>query len=216
MKKLLLSALLLCGVSAYSQGWKYGIEAGYTSNKFRTDLLDQRARNGFKIGGVVNYTFKNDVVVEAGASYETRSGTRDKKEINNTISFERMSEVETVHTDYLNIPLSVGYKMKIGENTTFTPYAGWFLNIGVSGSGEYTGVDAFGQQFGMGIDLFSAPEAKNKPFNKLDTGPTLGMSLQYYKVRLKCYYEVGIHSGHSSYNRKYNDNTLGVSLAYLF
>ncbi len=217
MKKFLIIALLLCGVSAYSQGWKYGIEVGYTSNKFRTDLLDQRARNGFKIGGIVNYTFKNDVVVEAGIAFDSRNGTLDKKSRDGITILEWMSEVEVTETSYLNIPLSAGYKMKIGEKLTVTPQVGWFVNIGVDAHGEhvenYNGAlsrDRIG-------DFFSQPnKGDSKSWNRIDTGPTLGVNLQYHKVRLKCYYELGINSAHGGYNRRLNDNTLGASVAYMF
>lgn len=153
MKNLFFIAMLFWCISAYSQHWNYGIEVGYTNNKFRTKGLDSNPQSGFKVGGIIDYNFKSNILIETGIAYERKGG---KLEGNNLAS-QKISKIEVSHADYLNIPVSVGYKVDIKNKISFIPQIGWFLNIGVQGSGQLSGIDNYNQPYTMGIDIFSAP-----------------------------------------------------------
>lgn len=212
MRKFFIITVLFSCISAYSQHWNYGIEVGYTNNKFQTKTLESNSKSGFKVGGIINYTFKTNILIETGIAYERKGG---KLEWDN-IASQKISKIEVSHVDYLNIPVSVGYKIGIKNQISFIPQIGWFLNIGLQGSGLLSGIDNYNQPYTMGVDIFSAPSiSQYRPFNRIDTGPIFCLNFQYKKVRLKCSYEFGINSVHSIYGSPKN-RTVGTSIAYIF
>ena len=211
MKNLFFIAMLFWCISAYSQHWNYGIEVGYTNNKFQTKGLDSHPQSGFKVGGIIDYNFKSNILIETGIAYERKGGKLE----GTTLASQKISKIEVSHADYLNIPVSVGYKVDIKNKISFIPQIGWFLNIGVQGSGQLSGIDNYNQPYTMGIDIFSAPSiSQYRPFNRIDTGPIFCLNVQYKKVRLKCSYELGINSVHPIYGSPKN-RTLGASVAYI-
>lgn len=211
MKNLFFITMLLCCISVHSQNWNYGIEVGYTNNKFHTKSLSSKGQSGFKIGGIIDYNFKSNILIETGIAYERKGGILE----GNNIASQKISQIEASNIDYLNIPVSVGYKMNIKNKILFIPQIGWFLNIGVQGSGLLSGMDNYNQPYTMGIDIFSTPSiSQYRPFNRIDTGPIFCLNLQYKKVRLKCSYELGIKPIHSIYGSPQN-RTVGASIAYI-
>lgn len=211
MKILVFITMLFCCISAHSQNWNYGIEVGYTNNKFRTKSLNSKAQSGFKIGGIIDYNFKSNILIETGIAYERKGGILE----GNNIASQKISKIEASHIDYLNIPVSVGYKVDIKNEILLIPQIGWFLNIGVQGSGLLSGVDNYNQPYTMGIDIFSTSNTNQyRPFSRIDTGSIFCLNLQYKKVRLKCFYELGIKPIHSIYGSPRN-RTVGASIAYI-
>lgn len=212
MKIILFITILFCCISVHSQNWNYGIEVGYTNNKLQTKKLSSKHQSGFKIGGIIDYNFRNNILIETGIAYERKGGILE----GNNIASQKIYKIEASHIDYIGIPVSVGYKMSIMDKILFIPQIGWFLNIGVKGSGLLFGVDSYNQPYTMGIDIFSTPSiSQYRPFNRIDTGPIFCLNFQYKKVRLKCSYELGINSVHSVYGSPEN-RTVGASIAYIF
>lgn len=212
MKIILFITILFCCISVHSQNWNYGIEVGYTNNKLQTKQLSSKHQSGFKIGGIIDYNFRSNILIETGIAYERKGGILE----GNNIASQKIYKIEASHIDYIGIPASVGYKMSIMDKILFIPQIGWFLNIGVKGSGLLFGVDSYNQPYTMGIDIFSTPSiSQYRPFNRIDTGPIFCLNFQYKKVRLKCSYELGINSVHSVYGSPEN-RTVGASIAYIF
>ena len=165
--------MLFSYISAYSQHWGYGIEVGYTNNKLQTKTIGSKPLSGFKVGGIINYNFKGNILIETGIAYERKGGILE----GNNIASQKISRIEVSHIDYLNFPISVGYKMNIRNKILFIPQIGWFFNIGLQGSGLLSGVDNYNQPYTMGIDIFSTSNTNQyRPFNRTDTGPVFGVS----------------------------------------
>lgn len=212
MRNFFIITVLFCCISAYSQHWNYGIEVGYTNNKFQTKTLESSSKSGFKVGGIIDYTLKSNILIETGIAYERKGGKLE----GDNIASQKISKIEVSHVDYLNIPVSVGYKIDIKNQISFIPQFGWFLNIGLQGSGQLSGIDNYNQPYTIGVDIFSAPGiSQYRPFNRIDTGPIFCLNLQYKMVRLKCSYELGINSVHSIYGSPKN-RTVGASIVYIF
>lgn len=207
----LMSLLLLCA-SLYGQTWNCGIEAGYTRNKFHTSSLETKGQNGFKIGGVVNYNFRNDISLETGLAYEMKGGTLAGE----NIASQRIHEIKLMRMDYLNIPLLAGYKFHVGNAFSIMPQAGGYLNVGIGGYGFMSGTDPYEQPYTTRVDAFSTYQYSSyAPFNRIDAGILLAINLQYRKVRFKCAYGMGLNSIHSTYGSP-NNRTLGASVIYMF
>lgn len=211
-KNIFLIAWLLCCMSAYGQKWSYGIEIGYTNSGFHAHDINVRRGHGFKVGGVVDYTFMNNVLVETGLSYERKSG---KIRGGQLVSYA-ISEIEVHDMDYLSFPLSLGYAFHLSQDLVFIPQVGWYFSAGLRGSGFLSGKDSFGQPYTSAIDVFPASyDRQYRPFDRFDTGALFGVNVQYRKFRLKAFYELGIKTINPVYGNLRN-GTAGASVCYVF
>ena len=100
----ILLCLLACTRSAYAQQWHFGVEGGYTLNSFHAPTLHTSSRSGFKAGGVVNYTFKSNFLLESGLAFERKGGTLS----GSSIAGQRINQVEVNNMDYLHLPFLMG------------------------------------------------------------------------------------------------------------
>lgn len=113
-------------LQGYSQQWNFGVEAGYTRNNFHTDLHNS-AKNGFKVGALVQYSFPCSIELESGLAYERKGGMLDgMQNIHATIS-----RIEANQMDYLQIPLLAGYRINLGKSFSILPQAGGYINTGI-------------------------------------------------------------------------------------
>ena len=107
----ILLCLLACTRSAYAQQWHFGVEGGYTLNSFHAPTLHTSSRSGFKAGGVVNYTFKSNFLLESGLAFERKGGTLS----GSSIAGQRINQVEVNNMDYLHLPFLMGYAFHLGK-----------------------------------------------------------------------------------------------------
>ena len=70
--------------------WNYGIEFGYTHNTFHTSDFKGTGKSGFRIGGILNYSFKNNVLLESGIAYERKGGSLNC----NNIASQQITKVD--------------------------------------------------------------------------------------------------------------------------
>lgn len=199
-------------LQGYSQQWNFGVEAGYTRNNFHTDL-HYSAKNGFKVGALVQYSFPCSIELESGLAYERKGGVLDgMQNIHATIS-----RIEANQMDYLQIPLLAGYRINLGKSFSILPQAGGYINTGIRGSGFISGTDFYGQPYTSATDIFKAYSSSSysyRPFNRTDAGLAFALNLQYQHVRLKASYELGLSNVHSIYGTPRN-RTFGLSVAYM-
>lgn len=230
MKHLFFAVLAFCSVSAYSQKWSYGVEAGFVHNSFRVPEnkrpgITTSGKDGFKIGALVNYSLPLGFVLEGGLGYIRKGGELKGNNLIGVVENDIAPKgLKTEDMDYLNIPLSVGYKLRLNNSEFFLmPQIGWFFNYGLRGDGLFYAHNSAKDALTSGdymtrVELF--PSTKElKPafhnFNRFDTGAVLGVSLLYKGARLKCTYELGTYTIHGSYGNVKN-RTLVLSAAYLF
>ena len=215
MKKNFIVILLfsLCCSVCYGQKWNYGVEFGYIHNTFHTSILKGTGKSGFRVGGILNYNFKNNVLLESGIAYERKGGSLKS----NNIASQQVTKADVHNMDYLNFPFSIGYKIHIGNKLYLYPQLGWYLNVGLRGCGTISGIDRWGQPYTSGIDTFQAyneSASTYRPFNRIDTGSLFSLNVQYKGFRIKCTYELGLNTIHSTYGNPSN-RTIGLALGYI-
>lgn len=211
-KNVFLIVCLLCGMSAYGQNWNYGIEIGYMNSRFHAHDPDVSCGHGFKVGGMVDYTFRNNILIETGLSYERKSG----KIQGGPLANYGISEINVRDMDYLVFPVSFGYTFNLCKDLVFIPQVGWYFSAGLRGSGFLSGKDSFGQPYTSAIDVFPASyDRQYRPFDRFDTGALFGVNLQYRKVRLKAFYELGVKTINPVYGNLRN-RTAGASVCCVF
>ena len=205
--------LFLCSSLCYGQKWNYGLEFGYTHNIFHSPKLKGTGKSGFRIGGILNYNFKNNVLLESGIAYE-RKGRSLKS---NNIASQQITKVDIHNMDYLNMPFLIGYKIHVGNKLYLYPQLGWYLNVGLRGCGTISGIDRWDQPYTSGIDVFQAYNGNTytyRPFNRIDTGSLFCLNIQFNAFRIKCSYELGLNTIHSIYGGP-NNRIIGLALGYI-
>lgn len=130
MKHIIITFVLACFClpSASAQQWKFGIEAGGNWSHYREDKSQaEQIGNmgvGFQLGGTVDYEFKHHWMLMSGLSFmQTRS---NMKLFNAMTPFFPDTEIKVNH---LNIPIKVGFNIRISKNFSLIPYIGAYGSI---------------------------------------------------------------------------------------
>lgn len=212
---LLASLMLFLSVSAYSQYWSIGPEAGYNRNKFYESGYKATPRDGFRIGFLAGYTFKSNVVLETGLAYDKKAGKisgGDLKDFN-------VYYISAYSLPYLHIPLLAGYRFRI-DCFDILPQAGFYLDAGVGDGSGYMGYyDSYiGSDVESAVSMFEpsdgSPRSNQASFERLDAGLMFALSMQYKRVRFKLSYKHGLKSVEPVYGLR--NGTFGASVAYMF
>ncbi len=132
--KTMLALLFMMPVSVFAQKWNFGVEAGYVNNTLAVEKYEATARNGFKFGANAEYTLSNQISFESGLAYI-------RKGANLFIGYRDFIKIESIkfsEMDYIQIPLMVGYKLKLGNGFSLKPEAGGYFSLGIGGNSFYT------------------------------------------------------------------------------
>lgn len=190
-KRFLFAILTAFGLSqhAYAQ-WSYGVEAGFIRNKFHistNEHLQLDSHDGFKFGGVVEYTLKNHVSFESGLSFLRRGGKVHGKNLNYTA----IDDIEFRSMYYLQVPLTIGYKFNLGKGFSVKPHLGYFYTVGVGGKSIVSSTDPNGLNHGVRVPTFASKTSTvpYRPCNRHTVGLNYALNLTYKVFTLKFNYD---------------------------
>ncbi|WP_029903104.1 porin family protein [Prevotella sp. 10(H)] len=168
---LVIITLLLFVTSANAQDkpLTFGVKAGMNLSNFSGDLSGD-AKIGFNVGLTMDYSLAQDIYLMTELKYSLEGSKDDGTKIN---------------MSYLKLPVHIGYKLAITDNTRIVfqggPYIGYAL------SGKYKAgpisVDAFDQ------DLADVVGYKMKRF---DFGLGLGVGAEFDKICVGLGYDFGL------------------------
>lgn len=214
MKKIIiffiLTAYLLPQASA--QQVKFGVEAGgnwshYKNDKSKAEQVGSMG-GGFQLGGTVDYEFKHHWMLMSGLTWMQ---TRSSMELfNASVPYFPDTEIKMNH---LNIPIKIGYNIRINKSLSLIPYIGVYGSINFNAgkcdvkNPYYTGetnhrkpMDGYSYIVPTEADIPYEYEATIDAFRRWNYGAVGGMkaviagrytvSLQYYesikKVQKQC------------------------------
>lgn len=129
-----LLVLLFVSVCGHSQNIDYGvlIGGGYSNVTSKTT---SRGAFSYGVGAVVDYNLKSNWLLHGELKYIRKGATVDQPE--QTVTNGIIDKYE-FHLNYLELPISVGYKIAINERQTITPRAGLYGAVGIGGYGFIT------------------------------------------------------------------------------
>ena len=135
MKKYVFIFILSLTVSstAWAQ-WCKGIHVGIG----HSDVLMDVPHSGmvsYTAGVFGEYQFGNGFVLHGELNYVNKGATLDKPEMQQWNGIINRYEF---HLDYVEVPLSVGYALRLGDEFAITPRAGMYVAYGVGGYGLLT------------------------------------------------------------------------------
>jgi len=194
-KASLIAVALLLGISLNAQDkpLTFGVKAGMNLANFGGDGADgMDAKIGFNVGVTVDYALTQDLYLLTGLEF-TMKGAKDKGSISmidedfEVVSFEGK---QTCNPMYLQVPIHLGYKLAIDDNTKIVLHAGPYLAYGVGGKvntkGTYTEA---GQAFSIDSDTDFFGKDK---FKRFDLGLGLGVGAEFGKIGVGLGYDFGL------------------------
>lgn len=197
---------------AGAQHWGFGLQAGYLHDRITTQKLSAGPFKGFTVGGTANVTFPCRLTLETGLQYRWMRGSLKGPMPTNGLHFraDRM--------DYLQLPLTVGYRICPMPHLMLTPKVGGYAALGLKADGWVEGTDAHGQPFGAAADLFRhAPvPADYRPLNRFDSGILTGLEVTYRHFGLEATYQLGLTHMAATYDSRLLHRSWNIALSYRF
>lgn len=237
---LAVSGIILCSAPTIkaqeSQSpWTFGVKAGVNASTFKvqdgSSLSNTEGIAGFNGGVTVEYALRNNFFLSSGLEFTTKGADYSTGffqmpylEGDNTIVYAYSKDSRRLR--YLQVPLTIGYRIPVSKNVNITFNAGAYFALGVSGKGtrqlSLMNINADGTS----NTTFSEGQTNKK--GDTDYGLLGGIGVEYKKLSLNANYEYGLrslytgesyHTG-NSYNTLRNDawrnRNLVFSVGYKF
>ena len=224
-KVILAMMMMAVSICASAQTFNYGVEAGYAHTDIAKSAGKTSGKSGFKVGGVIECTFDNNLSYESGLSYVRKGGK--EWDWDSKYNDQKFYWVDYQYLDYLQIPLTVGYKFYPVSDFCIKPQAGIYAGLGICGKAEasYRYYDLNSTNRDEMKDLQSSfnPYKYDDGLNQVpitrcnrpDYGISLGLSAAYKKIALRVGYNIQLNNVTTN-NGNGRFRTLSATLAYWF
>jgi len=190
IKTILITIALSIGVFANAQDkpLTFGVKAGMNLSNFSGDgAKGSDAKVGFNVGLTLDYAFSQDLYLMTGLEFSMK-GAKDEGPVSEgDVSFNGK---ETSNPMYLQIPIHIGYKFPVTDNTNLVLHVGPYVAYGIAGKYKLDGIGTVGDVSGHikpEIDFFSDDRAK-----RFDFGLGLGIGVEFGKFGVGLGYDLGL------------------------
>jgi hypothetical protein len=213
-KLLFIIAFFTIAVSASAQ-FNWGVKAGFnaaTINGIKDFVTDEdlsvntKYKPGFHVGIMGQYMLNSQLGLESGLYYTTLGVDFDWKEDGEKVEGK-------LNPSYLQLPLSLLYKINIGENLSLNPSVGVYFGYGLGGKVK----ESIGQ-YSFEEDIFGKIDGEEWS-NRFDMGATIGLNLQINKILVGLGYDYGfmkINKEKGDGDKNIYNGNIKVSVGYLF
>ncbi|MBF0574561.1 porin family protein [Dysgonomonas sp. GY617] len=182
--------------------WTFGVKAGVNLSTFKSDgttLSSMDGTTGFNGGVTVEYALRNNFFLHSGLEFTTKGADYYTAGPLNSILPENGDPYWTYRSisdsrrfKYLQLPLTLGYRLPVSKDVNITFNAGAYLAIGLSGKGtQQTWVTNI---YADGETNTTYEEGKTSKKGDADYGLIGGVGLEYKKFSLNANYEYGLSS----------------------
>lgn len=206
--------------------WTFGVKAGVNLSTFNvgdsptSTSSNTDGRIGLNGGITVEYALRNNFFLSSGLEFTTKGADYSKSYGPNQLNSNYKSIQESRTLEYLQLPLTVGYRLPVSKNVNVTFNAGAYFALGVSGKGTSVIWEHNLDEDGKMTSTFN----RNKSNKKGDTDYGLigGAGLEYKKFSLNFNYELGLRSlytGSSSHDvndAAWKNRNVVLSVGYKF
>lgn len=213
MRKIMLAGVCLVSIGAFAQTrtnsplTSFGITGGVNWNTINGkapngDELDNKLKTGFNAGINVEFPLSRGFYLQPGVEYRQKGA--------------EFSNGNELTLSYIDVPLNFIYKPALGTGSLllgFGPYVGFGMNGNVKSAGGTERKVSFN-------DTYSASEAEDLQFRKLDAGANF---MAGYQFRSKLSAAIKAQLGLIDINpdsdipgdkTRYRNTGFGVSLGY--
>lgn len=214
IKTFLVAVALLIGVSANAQDKPliFGVKAGMNlSNVSGDGAKGSDAKIGFNVGLTLDYALSQDLYLMTGLEF-TMKGAKDEGSISEGgVSF---TGKETSNPMYLQVPIHIGYKFAIADNTNLVLHVGPYIAYGIAGKYKLEGtgsVEGISGQIKPEVDFFSDNIAK-----RFDFGLGLGVGVEFGKFGVGLGYDLGLANISQNKDAKLRNMNAYLTVGYKF
>lgn len=198
MKKILMAAMLFCGVISSSAQSKGDVRFGLTGGMNVANVTDLEAdcRIGFNVGGRIEYGITNNVYLGSGLLLSQKGFQYDD------------SDDIKANPLYLQIPIQFGYHHDLGNSVGLFAETGPYLAFGVGGKLKAK-EDMGGILLSTKVDYFGDNAAE-----VFDMGWALRLGVEVSRFQIHLGYEYGftkVFEDTSCHNSNFN-----VGVSYFF
>lgn len=198
MKKFLMTLAVACfalTASAQEKGdFRFGVTAGMNVSNITDMEMDSRI--GFHVGAKAEYNITDNLYGSAALLFSQKGNKKEEGSIE-----------ATSNPGYLELPIHIGYRFKMGEKVSIFGETGPYFAYGICGKDklEGTGVADYDVKF---FDYDNA--------NKFDFGWGVKAGVEYAKFQISLGYEYGITKVFDIDDVKPHNSNFMVSVAYMF
>lgn len=216
--------------------WTFGIKAGINASNFKsdgTDLSTMDGITGFNGGITVEYALRNNFFLHSGLEYTTKGAdyysstsylsnnyNSNYLEPNGDLYATQRTTQDSRRFKYLQLPLTLGYRLPVTKDVNVTFNAGAYFAIGISGKGtERTSVITI--ENNDLSTIHNVVESNKK--GDADYGLIGGVGIEYKKFSLNANYEYGLPSLATARNPEgfymgdtWRNRNLAFSVGYKF
>lgn len=189
-KTCLVAIALLIGINTYAQDKPVtlGVKAGVNLSNFSGDLKGD-AKVGFNAGVTLDYALSSDLYLLTGLDYSLQGTKEGDSKIN---------------LSYLKLPIHLGYKLVVADNTKIVFRAGPYVGFAVDGKYKMgsVSVNAFDK------DLENAMGFK---YNRFDFGLGFGVGAEFGKICIGLNYDLGLMNVVDVTNKTLVQQLTGIS-----
>lgn len=158
MKKIVVTAIMVLGLSAYVSAQKkgdveFGFNIGYNSSSVSDSYESSDTGSGFNLGASMDYYFSNSWSVKTKLIYDRKGWD------NGFIEDDFGSYITDYNLDYLTVPVLASWHFGNNKNwfLEFGPYVGFLLNaeevrFGTDVTDSFNSTD-FGLALGIGVKI---------------------------------------------------------------
>jgi len=183
-----------------SKIFRFGVRAGMNfTNMFGYDGLS-KTLFGVQSGIVTDFSLPKNFSIQPALLY-AHQGYRMTGKYMGQKSTLRI----TLH--YIQIPINVQYKLKVGSKTSLLFQTGPYFGICFLGTGSSDGIT-------LKIKMGNSERDELKRF---DFGLGLGVGVQFYGLQVGIGYNFGLYNlRHQYYSEKLRNHGLAITVTYLF
>ena len=197
MKKFLMTLAVACfalTASAQEKGdFRFGVTAGMNVSNITDMEMDSRI--GFHVGAKAEYNITDNLYGNAALLFSQKGNKKEEGSIE-----------ATSNPGYLELPIHIGYRFKMGDKVSIFGETGPYFAYGICGKLK---VEDYGWEYDK--KFFDIDEV-----NKFDFGWGVKAGVEYAKFQISLGYEYGITKVFDADDFKPHNSNFMVSVAYMF
>lgn len=173
--------------------------------------MDTNPKIGFNVGLTADYNFTSSLFLTTGIDLTTK-GAKWKFELDiDDMYIEEGEETSfnvTINPIFLQMPLHIGYKFDITQNTKIFFHAGGYAAVGVAGKMSMGGVS---------FDIWGKESLIDKnDFQRFDYGLGGGFGVEFGKINVGLAYEHGFANINTDVDRDIFHRNATLTVGYKF
>ena len=189
-------------ISANAQGFSYGPQIGVSTTniieKTATGNIEKNLRIGYQFGAAAEFEIMSFLYV-AGAVTFFEKGDR----VANAFGTSKLK------LGYIDIPITIGYKMPIGNVSVFGN-VGPYSSVAIVGKSHYTSAD------GTFSENMPIQFGETWGYKRFDSGVTFGGGVEFKQYQVKANYSLGFIDINSSDFVTARNSVLNITATYFF